>query len=53
MTFTGGHYHELDWVESQGIPRHIIRLSVGLVDTEEILGVVVRALAEVEEFEGV
>ena len=47
------HYHELEWVESHGIPRHIIRLSVGLEDTEEILGVVSRALAAVEEFESV
>ncbi|KAL4756014.1 pyridoxal phosphate-dependent transferase [Aspergillus foveolatus] len=47
------HYHELDWVESHGIPKHILRLSVGLEDTEEILRVVSRALKAVEEFERV
>ncbi|KAK4150343.1 pyridoxal phosphate-dependent transferase [Chaetomidium leptoderma] len=46
------HYRELDWVESLGIAKHLLRLSVGVEDTEEILRVVSRALADVEEFEG-
>jgi cystathionine gamma-synthase len=24
------HYHELDWAESCGVPRHLLRVSVGL-----------------------
>ncbi|RFU29334.1 hypothetical protein B7463_g7019, partial [Scytalidium lignicola] len=45
------HYHEQDWVESYGVPRHIVRLSVGLEDPGEILKTVARALAEVEKID--
>ena len=30
------HYTELDWAETCGVPRHLIRLSVGLEEPEEL-----------------
>lgn len=30
------HYGELEWAESCGVPRHLIRLSVGLEEPEEL-----------------
>lgn len=30
------HYSELDWAETCGVPRHLIRLSVGLEEPEEL-----------------
>jgi cystathionine gamma-synthase len=30
------HYTELDWAEACGVPRHLIRLSVGLEEPEEL-----------------
>jgi cystathionine gamma-synthase len=30
------HYNELDWVESCGISRFLIRLSIGLENREEL-----------------
>ncbi len=30
------HYTELEWAEACGVPRHLIRLSVGLEDPEEL-----------------
>jgi len=30
------HYSELDWAESCGVSRHLIRISVGLEDPEEL-----------------
>ena len=30
------HYTELDWAESCGVSRYLIRLSVGLEDPEEL-----------------
>jgi len=30
------HYGELQWAESCGVPRHLIRLSIGLEDPEEL-----------------
>lgn len=30
------HYSELDWAESCGVPRHLIRLSVGLEEPHEL-----------------
>jgi len=38
------HYTELDWVESCGVPRNLIRLSVGLEHVEELWGRIERAL---------
>jgi len=38
------HYTELDWAESCGISRHLIRISVGIEDPEEIWGRIDRAL---------
>lgn len=32
------HYTELDWAESCGVPRHLIRLSVGLEEPEDLWG---------------
>ncbi|MCC6352506.1 MAG: PLP-dependent transferase [Verrucomicrobiae bacterium] len=32
------HYTELDWAESCGVSRHLIRISVGLEDAEDIWG---------------
>jgi cystathionine gamma-synthase len=39
------HYTELDWAESCGVPRHLIRLSVGLEDPEELWRRLERALS--------
>jgi cystathionine gamma-synthase len=30
------HYHELDWAESCGVPRNLIRLGVGLEDPNDL-----------------
>lgn len=38
------HYCELDWAESCGIPRNLIRLSIGLEDPEELWQRIDRAL---------
>jgi cystathionine gamma-synthase len=38
------HYTELEWAESCGVPRNLIRLSVGLEDTDELWGRIERAL---------
>ncbi len=40
------HYTELEWAESCGVSRHLIRLSVGLEDPEELWQRLERALAE-------
>jgi cystathionine gamma-synthase len=39
------HYAELDWAEACGVPRHLIRLSVGLEDPEELWRRIETALA--------
>ena len=31
------HYTELEWAESCGVPRHLIRVSAGLEDTEDLI----------------
>lgn len=38
------HYTELDWAESCGVPRHLIRISVGLEEPEELWQRIERAL---------
>lgn len=38
------HYTELEWAEACGVPRNLIRLSVGLEDVDELWGRIVRAL---------
>jgi cystathionine gamma-synthase len=38
------HYTELDWAESCGVSRHLIRISVGLEDPEDIWQRIDRAL---------
>ena len=40
------HYTELDWAESCGVSRHLIRLSVGLEEPEDLWGRLERALSE-------
>ncbi|NOY00317.1 MAG: PLP-dependent transferase, partial [Verrucomicrobia bacterium] len=32
------HYDELDWAEAQGVKRDLIRISVGLESTEDLIG---------------
>lgn len=41
------HVHELDWAESQGIPKHIVRISAGLERTVDLIDRVTEALAVV------
>lgn len=38
------HYHELDWAEGCGVPRHLIRVSVGDEGTQALIGVFEEAL---------
>jgi cystathionine gamma-synthase len=38
------HFRELDWAASYDVPRHIVRISVGLEDADELLKVVEQAL---------
>ena len=45
------HYKDQDWAESYGIPKHLIRLSVGLESESQILKVVSQALMETEKYE--
>ena len=40
------HYTELEWAESCGVSRHLIRISVGLEDPEDLWQRLERALAE-------
>jgi cystathionine gamma-synthase len=40
------HYTELDWAESCGVSRYLIRLSVGLEDADELWQRLANALAE-------
>lgn len=39
------HYGELEWAAQFGVDSHLIRISVGLEETEELVGVFERALA--------
>jgi cystathionine gamma-synthase len=41
------HYTELEWAESCGVSRHLIRLSVGLEEPDELWARLERALAAV------
>ena len=45
------HAFELDWAESQGMPKHIVRISVGLEDKSVLIRRFHEALEEVEAFE--
>jgi len=38
------HYDELDWAESCGVSRYLVRVSIGLEDPEELWAVFSRAL---------
>jgi len=38
------HYDELDWAESCGVPRYLIRVSAGLEEKEDLIGRFARAL---------
>ncbi|RCI13380.1 hypothetical protein L249_0307 [Ophiocordyceps polyrhachis-furcata BCC 54312] len=42
------HASELDWAESQGVAKHIIRISVGLEDESVLMGKLGLALKEAE-----
>ncbi|KAJ9303271.1 hypothetical protein DTO271G3_645 [Paecilomyces variotii] len=42
------HFRELDLAEENGVPRHIIRISVGIDDTEKLLDRVRKALVAAE-----
>jgi len=39
------HYDELDWAESCGVPRHLIRVSAGLEDSADLIARFEEALA--------
>lgn len=41
------HYEELDWAESCGVPRHLIRISAGLEEIGDLIGRFEEALAAV------
>ena len=43
------HYTELDWVEQYGVPRSLVRVSVGLEDTSWLHGVFADALKAAED----
>lgn len=43
------HYQELDWAEQYGVDRDLIRISVGLEETDELVNVFTRALKVAEE----
>lgn len=45
------NYWDQEKVPKYGVPRHIIRISVGLEDKEQLIKVVKAALEEVEKFE--
>ena len=38
------HYSELDWTESVGVSRNLVRVSVGMEDTNALLGIFQKAL---------
>ena len=40
------HYDELDWAESCGVPRHLIRVSAGLEDSADLVTRFEEALAK-------
>ncbi|KAK3950206.1 pyridoxal phosphate-dependent transferase [Pseudoneurospora amorphoporcata] len=42
------HYQELDWAEQYGVDRDLIRISVGLEETDELVHVFTRALKVAE-----
>ncbi|KAK6065683.1 Cystathionine gamma-synthase [Seiridium cupressi] len=44
------HFRELDLAEANGVPRHIVRISVGVDDTEKLLNRVRNALDAAEGF---
>lgn len=43
------HFRELDLAEANGVPKHIVRISVGVEDTEALLDRVEKALRAAEE----
>ncbi|KAE8350361.1 pyridoxal phosphate-dependent transferase [Aspergillus coremiiformis] len=45
------NYWDQDKVAKYGVPKHIIRISVGLEDPEKIVDTITRALESVDEFE--
>ena len=45
------HFHEQDWAEEYDVPRHIVRISVGLEDEGKLVETVSYALKMVEELD--
>ena len=45
------NYWNQEKVPKYGVPRHILRLSVGLEDSEQLIATISKALKKVEEFE--
>ncbi|KAE8331388.1 pyridoxal phosphate-dependent transferase [Aspergillus sergii] len=45
------HVHELDWAESKGVPKHIVRISAGLESEVELVNRIREALLAVEQHE--
>ncbi|KAF2459311.1 pyridoxal phosphate-dependent transferase [Lineolata rhizophorae] len=43
------HYTELDWAASYGVEKDLVRFSVGLEDTQELVGVFKAALAAIPQ----
>jgi cystathionine gamma-synthase len=41
------HYHELDWAEEHGVSPHLIRVSVGLEDADDLIARFTEALASI------
>lgn len=42
------HYGELEWARGYGVEENLVRISVGLEETAELVGVVRKALEAVE-----
>lgn len=42
------HWEEGEWAAQYGVPRHIVRMSVGLEEAEELKGRLVDALQSIE-----
>lgn len=40
------HYYELDWAAQYGVDKHLIRVSVGLEDAEELVHIFLSALED-------
>jgi cystathionine gamma-synthase len=43
------HYTELDWAARFGVPRHLIRVSIGLDDRDQLMDMFKEALNAIKE----